>query len=172
MKEATSYKEIRITGVKINYFFVCKRKLWLFAHYLSMEHTSDYVALGKLLHEKSFQREPKKERLIDNLIRIDFIDSKGVIHDVKSSGMMEKAHTYQILYYLYYLKQKGIKGLTGEINYPKDKRKTQVELDSAKEEEIERLIQEIAMIEQMASPPNAELTNLCKKCSYFELCWS
>lgn len=170
--QSTSYRSARITGVKINYYFVCKRKLWLFGHYLSMEHTSDYVALGKLLHEQSFQREQKKERLIDNLIRIDFIDSKGVIHDVKSSGMMESAHTYQILYYLYYLKQKGIEGLTGEINYPKAKRKTQVELLPENENELEKIIQEITMIEQMDVPPDAKLTSLCRKCSYFELCWS
>lgn len=170
--ESKSYKDARITGVKVNYYFVCKRKLWLFSHYLSMEHTSDYVSLGKLLHEQSFQQEEKKELLIDNLIRVDFIDSKGVIHDVKSSRTMEKAHVYQILYYLYYLKQKGIDGLTGEINYPKVKRKTQVELDSEKEDEIEELIQEITGIEQMEVPPIVEQTSLCKPCSYAELCWS
>jgi len=169
--QPTTYKSARITGVKINYYFVCKRKLWLFAHHLSMEHTSDYVALGNLLHQQTFQQEEKKEILIDDLIRIDFIDSKGVIHDVKSSNMMEEAHKYQIIYYLYYLKQKGIQELTGEINYPKAKRKTKVQLLPEQEKRIEQIIEEITKIEKMDLPPSAEQKSLCKPCSYAELCW-
>lgn len=171
MKEATSYKEVRITGVKVNYFFICQRKLWLFDHNIEMEHTSDYVALGNLLHEESYPRQ-SKEVLIDDLIRIDFIDSEGVLHDVKLSKSMEEAHTYQLLYYLYYLKQKGIDSLTGIINYPKARRKMNVELTPEKEIELERIIAQIQQITQMPKPPEPEETKICKKCSYAELCWS
>jgi CRISPR-associated exonuclease Cas4 len=45
------------TGTQINYCFVCKRKLWLFSHALSMEQTSDAVSLGKLIHETSYARQ-------------------------------------------------------------------------------------------------------------------
>ena len=169
--ESVSYHSARITGVKVNYFFVCQRKLWLFDHNLDMEHTSDYVALGNLLHEESYPRQAK-EVLIDDLIRIDFIDSEGVLHDVKLGKSMEEAHTYQLLYYLYYLKQKGINNLTGVINYPKAKRKTTVELTPEKETEVERVITQIQQITQLPKPPEAEATKICKKCSYAELCWS
>ena len=101
----------RITGTAINYLFVCHRKLWFFQNHIEMEHTSDNVALGQLLHEQSYGREKRKEMLIDDLIRIDFIDKDGVLHDVKSGRSMEKAHQMQILYYLYLLKQKGLPNL-------------------------------------------------------------
>ena len=170
--ESVSYQSARITGVKVNYFFVCKRKLWLFDHFVEMEHTSDYVELGQLLHQESFPREKKREILIDELIRIDFIDKDGVLHDVKSSKTMEDAHTHQLLYYLYYLKQKGVDGLTGQLNYPKAKRKVTVELTPEREQEIESVIKGIQEIVLQQRPPEAEQTKLCAKCSYAELCWS
>jgi len=55
--------DLKIGGVEVNYYFVCKRKLWLFMHQIAMESSSDKVALGKLVHEHSFERE-KKEMMI------------------------------------------------------------------------------------------------------------
>jgi CRISPR-associated exonuclease Cas4 len=43
------------TGVQINYYFVCKRKHWFFSHDLNMEHSSDLVLLGKLVHESRYK---------------------------------------------------------------------------------------------------------------------
>lgn len=37
-----------------------------------MEHTSDLVSIGKLIHETTFEREKKKE-MIDNKICVDII---------------------------------------------------------------------------------------------------
>jgi CRISPR-associated exonuclease, Cas4 family len=34
-----SLKEIRITGLKVNYYYICKRKLWLFSKNLSLRKT-------------------------------------------------------------------------------------------------------------------------------------
>ena len=170
--ESVSYQSARITGVKVNYFFVCKRKLWLFDRHIEMEHTSDYVELGQLLHQESFPRKQKREILIDELIRIDFIDKEGILHDVKLSKSMEEAHTHQLLYYLYYLKQKGIEGLTGQLNYPKAKQKLTVELTPDKEQEVESVIEGIQEIVRQPRAPEAFQTKLCAKCSYAELCWS
>ncbi|MGB4644385.1 MAG: Dna2/Cas4 domain-containing protein, partial [Dictyoglomaceae bacterium] len=32
-------QDFRVTGIKINYLFVCERKLWLFDRGIGMEHT-------------------------------------------------------------------------------------------------------------------------------------
>lgn len=42
---------MNVTGTHFNYYQVCKRKLWLFANGITMEHTSDLVYEGKLIHE-------------------------------------------------------------------------------------------------------------------------
>ncbi|MEM4284287.1 MAG: Dna2/Cas4 domain-containing protein, partial [Candidatus Caldarchaeum sp.] len=49
LKELDS--DLYFTGTQINYYFVCKRKLWFFSHNMELESESDVVLLGKLLHE-------------------------------------------------------------------------------------------------------------------------
>ena len=158
------------TGTQVNYYFVCHRKLWLFSHGLDMEHTSDTVYLGKLIGEETFVRE-KKELLIDGLIKIDFIGADGIIHEIKKSDKVEQAHEFQLLYYLYYLKQKGITNVRGEINYPKLRKKMTVELTPDREARLKTILHEMeAIIGQIETPPKLNVS-FCKKCSYYELCW-
>lgn len=170
MKTST-LTQARITGTQINYLFICTRKLWLFSHHIEMEHTSDYVAIGELLHEESYARE-KKNIQIDDMIHIDFIDKDGILHDVKSSQSMELAHEMQLLYYLYVLKQKGLPNRIGVINYPKQRRKVEVELTIEKEQEVESAMMRVTETISLSIPPNVEFSKLCKSCSYMELCWS
>jgi CRISPR-associated exonuclease Cas4 len=169
--EVTTLSQARITGTQINYLFICPRKLWLFSHHIEMEHTSDYVAMGELLHEESYARE-KKNIQIDDMIHIDFIDKDGILHDVKSSQSMELAHEMQLLYYLYVLKQKELPNRVGIINYPKQRRKVEVELTLEKEQEVESAMKQVTEITSLPVPPNIEFSKLCKSCSYMELCWS
>ena len=62
---------IKITGVMVYYYFVCRRRLWFFANDLNMESSSELVSIGKLVDETSYSRE-KKNILIDESISIDF----------------------------------------------------------------------------------------------------
>ena len=82
----------RINGLQINYYFICKTKLWLFSHNITLELESDNVQLGILLHENSFKKE--KDFLIDNLINIDFIKITDAveIHEIKKTDKMELSH--------------------------------------------------------------------------------
>ena len=45
-----SDEPVKFTGTQINYYFVCKRKLWLFSHNMELESESDLVHLWRLLH--------------------------------------------------------------------------------------------------------------------------
>lgn len=160
-----------ISGVEVSYYFYCKRRCWLFAHGLQMEHTSDLVYIGKVVDETSYTRE-KKGIDIDGVINIDWIDTKtGVIHEVKKSDSVEKAHEMQVLYYIWYLKQKGIEGITGEIDYPLMKQKTKVLLTPEKECELENALEKINRIIEQDMSPERINKRFCKTCSYFELCW-
>ena len=168
--EPLNLSELRLNGTQIQYLLICPRKLWLFSHHIEMEQESDLVALGQLIHEESFVRN-KKEWQIDNLIQIDFIQD-GVVHEIKKSNKMEEAHQAQILYYLWYLKQKGIKELKGVINYPKQHQKVDIELTEEKEQQVVRWIEEAQQVIQGSYPPQVEKPlSICKKCSYMELCW-
>ena len=53
-----------INATLINILHICHRELWLHAHAIRMEHTSDIVAEGKLLGETSYpQRADKNQEL-------------------------------------------------------------------------------------------------------------
>ena len=81
---------LHFTGTQINYYFVCKRKLWFFSHNMELESDSDLVLLGKLLHEHSYKRKLKEVEV--GRIKIDFIEKTNEIHEVKRSRKIEDAH--------------------------------------------------------------------------------
>ena len=156
-------------GVKINYYYLCKRKLWLFSKGITMEHLSDRVLSGKVLHENAYSRQKSKEIVIDDIIKLDIIDG-DFIREVKLSSRMSNSHRMQLLYYLYYLKKNGIKK-KGSINYVKEKKIEEIELKEEDDLEIERALIDIKNICKMEKPPSVEKMSICKNCAYYEFCF-
>jgi len=164
MREALSF-----TGTQVNYYFVCKRKLWFFSRGLEMEETSDLVLLGKLLHERGYARRLKEVQV--GRVKIDFLASGCEIHEVKRSRKAEDAHLLQLLYYLYYLrKYAGVEG-RGILHYPLLRRTMNVELTDERAKQVESVLRDIDEILKQASPPQPVKTGYCRRCSYAELCW-
>ncbi|MDK2875861.1 MAG: CRISPR-associated exonuclease Cas4 [Archaeoglobaceae archaeon] len=56
-------EEMYIRGTEVNYYFVCKTKLWFFSHNVNLEKESDLVKLGKLVHRQFFERDEKDVQL-------------------------------------------------------------------------------------------------------------
>lgn len=162
--------EARVGGTEVNYYFVCKKKLWLFSNGIQLEHTSDIVDSANFVHETAYPREMNRELLIDGLLRIDFDDQSGTIHEIKMSKSFHRAHFYQLVYYLYYLKKKGY-NLKGTIHYPKLRRKEVVVLEDELEREIKEIVQKIRELKNSVICPDVKLHANCKKCSYEEFCW-
>lgn len=167
--EEINFEEPKVNGIKINYYYICPRKLWLFDRKITMEDKSEKVLLGSLLHKESYERERQKEVLIDNLIAIDILDGVNV-REVKYSNKMEKADRMQILYYLYYLKNLGI-NKQGIINYPKQKKRVFIQLTEEAEKEIQTVLIEINKILKQEKPPPTIEAPYCKNCAYFEFCY-
>ncbi|HOV09222.1 MAG: hypothetical protein BWY23_01937 [Spirochaetes bacterium ADurb.Bin218] len=162
-------KEVIITGTQIAYYIVCHRKLWLFSKNISMEHSSELVEIGKIIHENSYHRK-KKEINLEG-IKIDIIEAKrGVIHEIKKSKSLEESHLWQIKYYLYYLKNIGIE-IEGIIDYPKLKRRERISLSESDVLRIEAILEDVEKLKQMKLPPSIINKPYCKKCSYFEFCY-
>jgi len=162
-----------ITGTHINYFLICHRKLWLFANSIQMEHTNDAVSEGKLIHETSYsQRSAKYEEIAIDGIKIDFYDAKNkVVHEIKKSPKLHEAHLWQVKYYIYVLEQNGIEGVTGILEYPKERKTEEVVLSDMDREEIEAIKKEIFEIINSEQAPNLEKKSRCKKCSYYDFCF-
>lgn len=163
-------RELKVKGTQVAYAMICKRKLWLFSKGVSFEHTSDRVSLGKLLDDTSFN---DKEGFTDENVSIDFITSEDgvVVHEVKLSKSMEDAHIFQVKYYLYYLKNKGVKVSHGVIHYPKMRKLRRVDLLEKDAEKLEELLWEIQRTLSLPKPPEVIKAPYCRRCAYYEFCY-
>ncbi|NDV56979.1 CRISPR-associated protein Cas4 [Bacteroides sp. 519] len=165
---------MHITGTHFNYFFVCKRKLWLFINNINMEHTSDLVYEGKMIHENSYQqRSYKYEEIELDGIKVDFYDTKNkIIHEIKKSNKIESAHEWQLKYYIYVFERNGITGVSGILEYPLLRKKDTIILSSIDRESIQKMEKEIETIGESDTCPPIERTKICRNCSYFDFCYS
>ncbi|NNU92987.1 CRISPR-associated protein Cas4 [Geobacillus sp. NFOSA3] len=159
-----------VSGVQMHYYKVCKRKLWLFSKGIALEEEHDRVVEGKILHERAYPRLDEREILVDSTFKLDALDGE-YIREIKISSKMADADRFQMLYYLYELKKRGIikKGL---ISYTKERKTEEVILTEKDEKEIEKAIGEIYRVLQLHSPPPLKKLTYCPKCAYYEFCYA
>ncbi|WP_303861767.1 CRISPR-associated protein Cas4 [Alkalibaculum bacchi] len=162
-------RDIKITGLMIYYYFVCKRKLWFSTNNLDMESENENVAIGKFIDENSYKRD-RKHILINDEINIDFIKSNGTIHEIKKSRKIEEASIWQVKYYLYYLEKLGISEIEAKIDYPLLKKVVEVELNGDDREKLKKVIGEIKMLLESSVIPKEKMSEKCKKCAYYDIC--
>ncbi|MCD2503227.1 CRISPR-associated protein Cas4 [Clostridium sp. NSJ-145] len=159
-----------ITGVMIYYYEVCKRKLWYFYNEIQMEEGNESVAIGKAIDEGSYQRDTKHIN-IDNIINIDFIRSKSVLHEVKKSNKIEEASILQVKYYLYFLKKRGVDNISGKIDYPLLKQNVNIDFTNNDVDMIEEVLKDIDRVVNDSKPPIIDKKRICKSCAYYDLCF-
>lgn len=165
---------INVTATHINYYFVCRRKLWLFGNGINMEHTSDLVAEGKLIHETSYSNRPAKyeEVMIGGSV-IDYYDAQSkIIHEIKKSPSKEEAHLWQVKYYIYLFEKEGINDVSGILEYPLLRETLPVQLEDTDRSEIQKIIREIQEIIANEECPGKLPKKKCVNCSYFDFCYT
>lgn len=165
---------MQITGTHFNYYLVCRRKLWFFTNQIQMEHVSDLVYEGKLVHENSYpERSQKYEEVAIDGIKIDYYDARNkVVHEIKKSDSIEEAHEWQLKYYLYILEKAGIDGVSGILEYPKLRKRTEVLLSSVDVNIVEEMMIEIVTIMQSEKIPPLQQKRICRRCAYYDLCYA
>jgi CRISPR-associated exonuclease Cas4 len=163
---------VGISGTQINYYFFCKTKLWLFTNKINLEDNSEDVRISKVMHEIKEEKGKNTEIAIDN-IKIDKI-TKDYLVEVKKSDSDRVAVKWQVLLYLYKLKQKGVIK-KGKIEYiekrGKGKKVDYIELDKDNEIELLKVLDEIDTLINLPKPPKAQFEKHCKRCAYYEYCF-
>jgi CRISPR-associated exonuclease Cas4 len=160
----------KVTGVMVYYYFVCKKRLWYFANEITMEQENELVTMGKLIDEYSYSRQ-KKHIMIDETINIDFLHNWNTIHEIKKSDKLEEASIWQVKYYIYVLKEKGLIVEKGILDYPELRKRKEIYLSKDDELLIQKLLKDIGEIICLEIPPNENKKVYCRKCSYYELCF-
>lgn len=160
-----------VTGTLINYYFHCQTQCWLHANCINLEDNSEDVRIGKVLHEINEEKSKQAEISIDN-IKIDKI-TRDYLVEVKKSDSDPQAVKWQVLLYLYKLKQKGVdkKGKIEYIEKRGDKKTEFIELDLVNEKELLEVLNNIKNLINQPIPPKPKFENKCKKCAYFEYCF-
>lgn len=156
---------IKITGTLIKNYFHCKRQAWLYYYGINFEN--ELSRIGTLMHF-----EAGSDELAFDQIKIDKIKGNKVIEFKKSSSNLEGAK-YQLLYYLYILKQNGInkQGTLKDLEFGDT---YQFVLDSGNLSSLKKVISEIKEFINSNNhiPARKKLKKECKGCSFFEYCWS
>jgi CRISPR-associated exonuclease Cas4 len=165
------FEELRTNGTKVNYWAVCPRKLWLFARGVRLEPLSDRVALGRLFHQQAYPESRRRELLIDNLIKIDLLEAENKVLEVKYSRKLVDAARLQLAYYLIYLRRLGAGDLTGELRFPRERRREELKLTPDLEARVAEALRGVARVEAMPDPPQVDFMPICRVCAYAELCW-
>lgn len=170
-----------INATLINLYNVCPRECWLHANGVRMEHTSDTVASGKLLHETSYtDRNAKHAELsiearygnIDLYGKIDFYDARRKkIHETKRGNKVEAAHSWQVKFYLWLLKLNGIGDATGTIEYPLLRQTEQIVLLESDIESLQQMVKAVSNLQHSGACPPLINAKICKSCSYQDLCY-
>lgn len=154
----------------IYYYFICKKKLWFSVNGISMECENENVQIGKILDEMSYSYE-RKHISINNEINLDFVKKSDIIHEIKKSRKIEEASIWQVKYYLYYLKKRGVDGITAKIDYPLLKKNIEIVLCEKDEIEIDNVILNIKKLLKEQLPPDTEKSKKCLACAYYDFCF-
>ena len=163
---------MNINGTLINYYFHCQRQCYLHANRINLEDNSEDVRIGKVLHEINEEKSKKGEISIDN-IKIDKL-TRDYLVEVKKSDSDIESVKWQVLLYLYKLKQKGI-NKKGKIEFieknRQDKKIHFVELNEASEKNLLEVLEKIESLINQDIPPTVKFEPKCKKCAYYEYCF-
>ncbi len=167
MKDINIQNDIQVAGTLINYYFNCKRQCYLMFYHMNIGQDHFLLDLGRFYHE---QFEDKQKLIIDNIIAIDKIQKDFVI-EYKKSNSNTMGTKYQLLFYLYILKQHGI-NKKGLIKFKENKKNIEVILTEQEEKNLKKIIQQIKELIKQPAPPKPIYKTKCKKCAYFDFCFS
>ena len=150
-------------------YLTCPREAWLEYHGILSDQEHEYLTLGRLVHEGSYQRV-RKEIFVDQLLKIDLFRDE-MVAEVKKSSRHKEAAKLQLAYYLYYLKhEKGLE-FEGVLLFPKERKTERVTLTPELEEKITQLIEEMLRVFSLETPPPVKKSKYCRPCSFQEVCW-
>lgn len=97
---------MKVNGTLMNYYFHCKRQCYLHGNRMNLEDNSENVRIGKAIHEEKAVGSSNSEIAIEN-IKLDKLTAE-YLTEIKKSDADEEAAKWQLYYYLYVLKTKGI----------------------------------------------------------------
>jgi CRISPR-associated exonuclease Cas4 len=161
-------EEFRVTGVMVQYYFVCKRELWFESRDIEINRDNPNIARGTTVDESAYSEQRRNMHI--GMISIDLLQDGRVI-EVKPSSIQPEPSRMQLCYYLWYLKQIVDEEKEGVLAHPAERKREKVVLTEQREDKIEEAIRGIHDIITKNAPPPAERKPFCDACAYHDFCW-
>lgn len=160
---------IRITGLMVQYYEVCRRELWFMSRGIDIDRDAANIRRGTHVDETSY-RDNRSSFLVNGRIAIDVLDS-GDVMEVKVSSKLEEPARLQLLYYLWYLDTVLDIERDGVLAYPRERKRERVELSDENRQRIEETLTGIIEVVESETPPALQKKPVCDSCLYQDICW-
>jgi CRISPR-associated exonuclease Cas4 len=161
--------EVRITGLMVQYYHVCKRELWFMSRGIDIDRETTNIQRGTHVDETSYQNS-RRSFMIGNRIQLDVLES-GDVMEVKVSSALEKPARMQLLFYLWFLREVYDIEKDGVLAFPTERKRESVQLDESATAEIEATIRGILRTVNRETPPELSKKSYCDSCLYQDICW-
>jgi len=167
-RDETADEEFHVTGVMMQYYYVCKRELWFESRNLEIDRENPTVVRGTRVDDTAYS--DKRENLHLGMISLDLLDDGRVV-EVKPSSTLTEPAEMQLSYYLWYLDRVADIQRGGVLAHPRERKREPVDLTDDRIEKVETAVRGIHDIVEQASPPPAEEKPFCDSCAYHDFCW-
>ena len=161
--------QVRITGLMMQYYHVCKRELWFMSRGIDIDRGAANIRRGTHIDETSY-RDKRRSFQINGRIALDILDS-GEVMEVKASSSLEKPAQMQLLYYLWYLDRILDIQRDGVLAYPAERKREEVSLTEDNATAVEETICGIISVVESDTPPELDKKPYCDSCLYQDICW-
>ena len=170
-RERAPHREprVRVTGLLVQYYHVCKRELWFMSRGIDIDRGAANIRRGTHIDETSY-RDKRRSFQINGRIALDMLDS-GEVMEVKASSTLEKPARMQLLYYLWYLDHILDIQREGVLAYPAERKREEVSLTDENAAAVEETICGIIEVVESDTPPELEKKPYCDSCLYQDICW-
>jgi CRISPR-associated exonuclease Cas4 len=161
--------QVRLTGLMVQYYHVCKRELWFMSRGIDIDRGAANIRRGTHIDETSY-RDKRRSFQINGRIALDMLDS-GEVMEVKASSSLEKPARMQLLYYLWYLDRILDIQRDGVLAYPAERKREEVSLTEDNATAVEETIRGIINVVESNTPPKLDKKPYCDSCLYQDICW-
>ncbi|MCE7079802.1 CRISPR-associated protein Cas4 [Streptomyces sp. ST2-7A] len=158
-----------VGGVHIKYLYHCPRQLWLYLRGIRPEHLNSAVRVGEAVHETSYTRGTPVDL---GAARLDFVDGRQWVHEVKSSGKPSEADRAQGRHYCHRLHRVGVEARGTILHYPSTRRTVRHPYTQEEAEQAERDIAEVLAVAARPTSPDRLARSRCRGCSFTDYCWT
>ncbi|UQA90753.1 CRISPR-associated protein Cas4 [Streptomyces halobius] len=158
-----------VGGVHIKYLYHCRRQLWLYLRGIRPESLNASVQLGEAVHDTSYNRNSPVDL---GAARLDFLDGRHWVHEVKSSARPTEADEAQGRHYCHRLRNLGIDVKGAVLHYPKTRRIFRYPYTPEGAELAEADIAEVLTVASSSASPDRLSNSRCRGCSFTDYCWT